>query len=277
MKTIFLGGSKYVIPILNVLKNNFELSLVITPNENSSDPVIDFCAENKIDWISSIKIDEELIEKTKSLNAKFAVLANFGLILPQEFLNIFPKGILNIHPSLLPQYRGPTPAQTSILKGDKITGVSLILLDNQVDHGPIISQKEEKVDVSDTSESLYLKLFKSGAYLLERDAKKYLDNEIKTTSQDDNRATFSQILTKDKGEIKLEHPPREELLKRMIRAHYPWPGVFTRARLNNSGFKIIKLLPEEKIQVEGKKPMSYKDFINGYSQGKEILKKLSLI
>ncbi len=273
MKTIFFGGSKYVIPILEVLKNNFELSLVITTDKMSNDSVPAFCIKNKIEWISSTKIDNNLINKIRNVNAKFAVLADFGLILPQEFLNLFPKGILNIHPSLLPQYRGPTPVQTAILNGDKITGVSLIKLDNQVDHGPIVSQKEVPIRENDTSASLYLKLFKTGAELLKKDAEKYLNDDIKTTLQDDRRATFSKILTRDKGKIKFDNPPPPELLKRMVRAYYPWPGTWGELMINDKLLR-IKILPEDKIQVEGKKPMNYKDFINGYPNAKEIIELL---
>jgi len=238
MKTIFFGGSKYVIPILDVLKNNFELSLVVTSDKMSNDSVPAFCIKNNVEWISPTKIDHNLIEKIKNVNAEFAALADFGLIIPQEFLNIFPKGILNIHPSLLPKYRGPTPVQTAILNGDKITGVSLIKLDNQIDHGPIVSQKEELIRESDTSESLYLKLFKTGAELLEKDARKYLENEIKTTPQDDHRATFSEILTRDKGEIRFDNPPPPELLKRMVRAYYPWPGAWGELMINDKLLRI---------------------------------------
>ena len=275
MKTIFFGGSKYVIPILAVLKNKFELSLVITSDKTSNDPVPAFCIKNKIEWTSPTKIDHVLIKKIKSINAEFAVLADFGFIIPEKLLNIFPKGILNIHPSLLPKYRGPTPVQTAIINGDRITGVSLIKLDEKVDHGPIIAQRKEKILENDTSENLYLKLFKCGATLLEENLERYLDNEIKTTPQDDQEATFTEILTRDKGEIKLENPPNPETLKRMVMAYYPWPGVWTTTEINNK--MRIKFLPGNKVQVEGKMPVGYKDFTNGYSQGKEILKKLKLI
>ncbi|MDP2638206.1 MAG: methionyl-tRNA formyltransferase, partial [Candidatus Levybacteria bacterium] len=170
MNIVFFGSSKQVIPIIEVLRKNFDLKLVLTtedpkPNLASQDqvlrsyPVVKYCLENKIPYLSvSTLSDQKVKSQLLSVNCQIAILADFGLIIPQEILNAFPKGIINIHPSVLPKYRGPTPVQTAILNGEKITGVSIIKLDEEIDHGPILGQEKEKILPTDTSESLYKRL-----------------------------------------------------------------------------------------------------------------------
>src|SRR3989344_935465 len=134
---IFFGSSSHVIPIIETLNKNFDLKLVVTTeNPLQGDalqnyPVAKYCVENKIPYLSVSNLSNpSLISHLSSLNSAVGVLADFGLFIPKEILNAFPKGIINIHPSLLPRYRGPTPVQTAILNGEKITGVSIMKLDD---------------------------------------------------------------------------------------------------------------------------------------------------
>lgn len=271
MKIIFFGSSSYVIPILETLKNNFELSLVITTEEKKG-AVITYCQKNKIELISAKSLKEpkikDLISKAKTT---LAVLADFGLIIPEDILSAFPKGIINLHPSLLPKYRGPTPVQTAIKNGDQETGITIIKLDKEVDHGEILEQETEKITNTDTAETLYKRLFEKGAKILPKVLDKFLKDELKLTTQNHNNATFTQPLTRRDGEINLHLNEESKNLKEKIRAYFPWPGVWFKTKLNKTE-KIIKLLPGDKLQVEGKKPMTYKDFLNGYSEAREILK-----
>lgn len=277
MKIVFFGSSKHVIPVIKVLKDKFDLVLVITTEQNSSDAVPFYCHNNKIPYVSiSAFSNQALDSQLSALNCEVAVLAYFGLMIPQGILKIFSKGIINIHPSLLPKYRGPTPVQSAILKGEKATGVSIIRLDDKVDHGPILTQKVEEILKDDTADTLYARLFKIGADLIEENLGKYLDGKTRLKEQDHSRATLTIALSKKDGLFDTDTSPSPEVLNRMVRAYYPWPGVFFKAKLNEEK-RIIKLLPQKEIQVEGKKPMNYKDFINGYKMGKEILKKLKLI
>ncbi len=287
MKIVFFGSSKHVIPVINVLKENFELSLVVTTEQNPSDAVPSFCINNNLNYssvssLSDSNIDAELLK----LNCEIAVLGYFGLMIPKGVLNLFPKGIINIHPSLLPKYRGPTPIQSAILNGEKTTGITIIRLDDKIDHGPILSQREEKILEDDTADTLYERLFKIGSDLIHQNIKQYVKEELKLQEQDDSKATFTKLLQKNDGLLDFDNPPSSVKIGRMIRAYYPWPGVWFKWRMENARpaqpgrsrgkWKIIKLLPGDKIQVEGKNPMSYKDFINGYKEGKEILNKLNL-
>ncbi|OGH50523.1 MAG: hypothetical protein A3H17_04310 [Candidatus Levybacteria bacterium RIFCSPLOWO2_12_FULL_37_14] len=293
---VFFGSSSYVIPIIEVLRKNFDLKLVLTtenpampagklkPNLASQGealrsypvvkyPVVKCCIENKISYHSVVNLSDPTINhELSTINPTVAVLADFGLIIPQQILNLFPKGIINIHPSLLPKYRGPTPVQTAILNGEKITGVSIMKLDEEIDHGPILGQEKDKILDTDTSESLYKRLFAKGANLLPEILNLYLNDNLKPIAQDHEKSTFTKPLTRQDGYVdlsKFEARNSKSELERKIRGYFPWPGVWTQIRINDKLLR-IKFLPDNKIQVEGKKPMSYKDFLNGYPGAKEL-------
>lgn len=264
MKVVFFGTPNFVEPIIKVLNENFELLEVFrNPKEISSGTM----------------------QQLNNLFPDVFVVASFGKIFSKEFLGIPKYGILNVHPSLLPKYRGPTPVQTAILNGDKKTGISIIKIDEEVDHGPVLVQKEIEINDNDTSETLLKKTFELGAKMLPKVLSNYISSrgrsasgrkgQIKLSPQDDSKATFTQHLTKENGFINLDNPQSPEILDRMIRAYYPWPGVWFKTKLGGQN-RVVKLLPDKKIQVEGKNPMTYKDFINGYKEGKEILSKLKI-
>jgi len=278
--TIFFGASSYVIPLIQLLNEKYSLKLVITTEQKPTDAVPNYCITNNIPYISVTSALDLQNTKYKILDTKspVAILADFRLMIKEDVLNLFPKGIINIHPSLLPEYRGPTPGVAALLDGKQETGVSLMVLDTQLDHGPLLGQVVEHILPTDTSVSLYTRLFAKGAQLLEKNLPLYIDGSLKPLAQDDSKATYTDFLTRDSGYIDLAH--NSELithnLDNKIRAYFPWPGVWTTVRIKNKESR-IKLLPENKIQLDGKKPISYHDFINGYDEGKEILEKLHLI
>ena len=297
LKIIFFGSSHYVIPIIKVLQKNFDLKLVLTtenpalpagrPKPDLPDlasqgqalrswPVVKYCVENRIPYRSVANLSgPDLKSLILNLKSPVAVLADFGLIIPREILNVFPKGIINIHPSLLPKYRGPTPVQTAILNGEKTTGVSIIKLDEEIDHGPILGQEKEEILPTDTAESLYKRLFEKGANLLSKVLIEYLDGNLKLEAQDHKKATLTKPLTRQNGYLNISNAMTAVTrIDRMIRAYYPWPGVWTKWKMENGKWKILKFLPNNKLQVEGKKPLNYKDFSNGYPQIEQQLEKL---
>lgn len=254
-----------------MLNENFDLSLIVTTEANKIDEVPHYAIKNNISFISVKDLNsEDLLSKLKDMNAEVAVLGYFGRIVPQSLLSIFPKGIVNIHPSLLPSYRGPTPVQTAIINGEKETGTTLIVLDKDVDHGPILAQEKMNILDSDTTDTLHTKLFALGAKLIEKILKSYVKDELSWSEQNHHEATFTKHLSKSDGQIDIENLPSKDKLDRMIRAYYPWPAVWTIVKIKNKELR-IKLLPEKKIQVEGGKPMSVKDFLNGYPEIKEII------
>lgn len=261
-KIVFFGAGPYVGQIIEILGESFDIVRIVKSDEI---------------------LDQKLFDDLKSSGARVAVLASFGKIIPDKLLNLFEFGIINLHPSLLPKYRGTTPIQSAIYAGEKITGISIMKLDTEMDHGPILAQIQEEIKPEDTSQSLYLRTFKLGAEALVEILPKYISGELKPTEQDHSQATYTKPLTRDSGFIDINEPPTpNRQLQNMIRAYYPWPGVWFkfRSKIKDQGSKldgkIIKLLPENKIQVEGKNIMSYKDFANGYPEGNEIINKLGL-
>lgn len=277
-KVIFLGGSEYVIPLVDTLNKYFHLEKVIVKNEN--DPLAKYCKENNISYISA-NTSDEVENIIKEINPVVGIIADFGLILTQNILNLFPKGVLNIHPSLLPKFRGPTPVQTAILNGQTQTGVTLFQLDEEIDHGPIISQEDFETPENFTSHDLLIALFKLGAKLIEDNLEDYINGDLLPTIQSETEATYTKTFSKQDGFIDLSIINTQSSivssLNLKIRAFFPWPGVWTEFDINGNGIKkIIKLLPNNEILVEGKKTMKYKDFINGYEKGEEFLEKLEL-
>jgi len=272
MNVIFFGSSKFILPVIEVLRGNYNLLQVVTTEKNGG-AVPSFCEQNKIPC-KSVNSLKENIDSVLKIKADIAVVADFGLIIPKKILNAYPKGIINIHPSLLPKYRGPSPVQTAILDGDNLTGVSIMKLDQEIDHGPILGQIQEKILDTDTAETLYESLFDMGADLLIKSLDKYFNKKSEPILQQHKNATFTKILTREDGYINLSTIKTEkekQKIERMIRAYYPWPGMWTKKTLSGKE-KIIKFLPENKIQVEGKKPMTYKDFLNGYPNSENLLK-----
>lgn len=274
MKIVFFGSSSYVLSIIDSLRVRFDLVLIVTTEHDPSDPLAAYCKTHAIPITSRKRFSEEFINKLASLNAGIGVLASFGLIVPEHVLTIFPKGIINIHPSYLPAYRGPTPAQTAILNGDSQTGVSIIKLDNKLDHGPLLAQAKENILPTDTAESLYIRLFHKGAALLTASLQTYMTGILTLREQDHEHATYTNILQRESGYIDLENPPTKEIVARMIRAFHPWPGAWTKLNTRNNTLKIVKFLPDQKIQMEGKKPVHLKDFFNGYPEFKDAISRL---
>jgi methionyl-tRNA formyltransferase len=272
MKIIFFGASRFVLPIIAMINTNFTLSLVITTERNETDAVPTYCKQHTIPYLSITHLSqaEQIIKKTQPT---LGILAYFGLILPQQILTSFPKGILNIHPSLLPKYRGATPVQSTLLNNDYMTGVTIIKLDRQMDHGPILAQKTEPILPTDTTATLHEKLFIKGVSMLKNIIPKYLAENKPLQKQDDTQATYTKgSFTRQDGFIDNTNPPEPKQIANMIRAYYPWPGVWTRLSINGKK-KIVKLLPENQIQIEGKQPMNLKDFRNGYPEIKTLLNK----
>lgn len=234
MNIIFLGTPSFIQPIKDVLSQHFTL-------------------------VDSLK------------EADLAVVAAYGKILTEDELNAPKYGSINVHPSLLPKYRGPSPLQQAILNGDKVSGITIIKMDSEVDHGPIIYQESLELSDSDNFDTLSKKMFLRASEVLPKIITDFIQGKIDLRLQDSTIATYCNRLTRDNGYFDINNPPSPEVLDRMIRAYYPWPGVWT--KWNN---KIVKFLPSSShpeldsgsiqflLQIEGKKVLSLKDFLNGY-------------
>ncbi len=275
MRIVFFGSSRYVIPVVDMLYNNFDLPLVVTTEQGSMDPVPFYCKSKKIEYIS-VRKSADLLSSYPISQAmgSIGVVADFGLILPKQTLDTFPLGVLNVHPSLLPLYRGPSPVQNTILNGERETGVTIIKLDKNVDHGPVLGQIKEEVKTNDTSQTLYERLFKQSAELLSKVLIAYENSQANLIPQKHEDATFTKMLTREDGFIDFTNFfTGKDFFERMIRAYYPWPGVWTRVNLTEKkdDLKLLKFLPNKMVQVEGGREMQYKDFINGYPKANETL------
>jgi methionyl-tRNA formyltransferase len=181
--------------------------------------------------------------------------------LPKDILEIPTKYPVNIHPSLLPKYRGPAPVSTAILNGDKYTGVTMMVMSEKMDSGDILASARLKIAPRDTTASLETKLANLGASLIHHVLHLATIGKIEPQPQDHTKATYTKILKKEDGLINWKNPP--ENLERLIRAYYPWPGVWCKFRMQNSEFR-IKLLPNKMVQVEGKDPVSLQQFKSGH-------------
>ena len=273
-RIVFFGSGYYVIPIVEKLLKHNLLFVVTTEIEGK---FVNYLKSNNIPFIQSkIKTSED-INKITELAPTLGILASYGAFIPQEVIDLFPLGIFNIHPSLLPKYKGPSPIQYTILNGEKEGGVTIIKLDDEIDHGPILAQKTIPLDGNETLQTLTEKLFTVGSEMIEEIVHK-IENGlvIEGKEQIHKNEIFTQKIKKTDGLIDLNKVPNTEDLDRKIRAFFPWPGVYLNVSLGGKT-KILKLFPQKKIQVEGKREMSYKDFINGYGkEADEILKQLSL-
>ena len=159
------------------------------------------------------------------LSPDVIVVAAFGQILPPRVLAVPPFGCINLHPSLLPRHRGPTPIPSSILAGDEWTGASIILLDEGVDSGPILAQRRVLIAPQDTTDSLTDKLAQISAQLLEETLPRWLSRSLTPQPQPEEGATYTRLISKGDGNIDWQIPAVH--IERMVRAYYPWPGCYT--------------------------------------------------
>ncbi|NMB84032.1 methionyl-tRNA formyltransferase [Candidatus Roizmanbacteria bacterium] len=225
----------------------------------------------------------EDLKSNKDLGIKdldFVLLYAFGKIIPKELLNLPKYGFLNVHPSLLPKYRGPSPIATPLVNGDKTTGVTLIRMDERIDHGPIIAQ--EKIDIlpDDRRPDLEKKLTDLAYRVFGKVIISLIHQPataLNTSEQDDKKATYTKLLNKTDGfiefmnlKLKILNSPKE--LFDLFRGLYPWPGLWTlvkikgfekRLKIVDMGFKDGKLTIK-KVQLEGKKEVDWKTFKKGY-------------
>lgn len=267
MKFVFFGASEFSVKVLDILyQNSFVPELIITTSDKPKGRGLKLRPNPVKIWAQKNNIIYTTDYSRLTTDYSFFIIAAYGKIIPKEILDIPKYGTLNVHPSLLPKYRGPSPIQSFILNGEKETGVTIMLTDEQMDHGPILAQQE--LEISNlTYKKLEEKLAELGGKLLIETIPKWLKAEIKPQEQDHSKATFTKKITKEDGLTDLKNEPAE-IIERKIRAFTPWPGVYffingkrliiTKAELADSGLKI------ERVKPEGKNEMDFEDFLRGY-------------
>ncbi|MEO7908059.1 MAG: methionyl-tRNA formyltransferase [Roseiflexaceae bacterium] len=179
--------------------------------------------------------DPMAVEQLAALRPDVGVVAAYGEILRRNVLAIPPHGYLNIHPSLLPRHRGPTPVPGAILAGDIETGVTVMLLDAKMDSGPILAQQRVPLPADARSDALTEQLFTLGSALLLEALEGYAAGTLPSSPQDDSQATYTKLLKKEDGAI--DWATSAIQIERMTRAYHLWPGAHTSWR--GQPFKII--------------------------------------
>jgi len=294
-KIIFTGSGRFAVPILeNLIKNKYDIIKVITAPDKPAGRKQELAASPIKKTALKYKLPLSQPEKTITSQPEISgaepdliISADYGKIIPKHILDIPRFGCLNLHPSLLPEYRGPSPIQTAILNGESKTGLTIILMDEKIDHGPIVGQREIAIMTDDDSQTLEKKLAQLAASFLIEILPGYLQGEIKPRRQDENQASYTKILTKEDGRI--DWRQSAEQIARQVRAFYPWPGAWT--EFDGLRVKILKAKavesptdPEDKslrdknqftlpakrgyllleiVQPAGKKPMTGQEFLRG--------------
>lgn len=239
MSFIFFGSSEFAKIILNKLfDSGMKPVLVITTPSATPTPVYNLAKQNNIPVLTPEKLEnEEFLSSFKDYNPDLVILTAYGKIIPSKLLSIPKKGILNLHPSLLPKWRGATPIQSTILTGGNETGVSLFLMDEEIDHGSIIQKTRYKIENTRiTYPELMQELAILGADLIIKTVPQWLEGKIKPVPQDHSLASYCHKILPEDEKINWEKSAIE--IDRKVRALNPKPGVFTVA--NNIIVKIVK-------------------------------------
>lgn len=301
MKLVFCGTPQFAVPSLERLAaTGFDVQLVVTQPDRpqgrgmelTAPPVKQSALKLGLPIVQpeKIKKNEEFQAQLKELNPDAIIVVGYGRIIPPWMLELPRYGNINVHASLLPKYRGAAPIQWAIANGEKITGVTTMLLNEGLDTGDILQQREIEIEDQATSVTLSPRLAELGADLLVETMHGLAQSKVTPTPQDHSRATLAPILKKEDGLVDFNRTAQE--IHNRLRGFQPWPGAYTQFRGKN--LKFVSVAPagahQEKVpgelfvendhlcvvcsgnttlqlvtlQLEGKKAMSAREFINGY-------------
>lgn len=263
MRVVFMGTDKFAVPVLkSVIKSGVELICVITQPDQpkgrglklTPSPIKEIAIEYNIPVYQPERVrDKQFIEKVEQeFKPELIIVVAFGQIIPKAILELPEYRCINIHPSLLPKYRGAAPIQRAIINGEKETGVTLMFVDESEDTGDIIYQEHVSIEMSDSSEILSEKLAEISASMLlklltREDGSPVESLILPRHSQDHSKATHAPKLTKEDGLINWDKSAYE--IHNLIRGTIPWPGAYTTFQLTDSNeMKTLRiwesLLPE---------------------------------
>lgn len=301
-KVIFMGTASFAVPALDALIAEGILpSAVYTQPDRKGgrgrrsivSPVKERALDHGLPIIQPETLrDPNELARFKTLQPNILVVAAYGVILPLEYLELLTNGGLNIHPSLLPLHRGPSPIANTILAGDTETGVSIFVMDKGMDTGPILRQKATSVHLHETAGALTDRLSLEAATMLVPTLVDWINGNIELMPQDNNSASYSRLLKKSDGELNFREPAIN--LKRKVDAFNPWPASFTTYKgkritileawlhdektpelgpgevlYSPSDNKVLLgtaegVLDVRTIQIEGKRPVAATEFLRGY-------------
>ena len=236
MRVVFMGTPAYVTSVLEALLSaGCRIVGVYTQPDQplgrgrvqEAPPIKRFALTHGIDVFQPVSLRRDDVQRELAvLSPDVIVVAAYGKILPAEVLKIPPHGCINVHPSLLPRYRGPSPVASAILAGEGCTGTTIMLMDEGADTGPVLISRSVSIDPGNvTTGSLTPQLFQLGGELLKEVLPPWIRGEVKAEPQDHSQATLTKKLEKRDGEARWETSAEE--LDRRLRAFTPWPGLFT--------------------------------------------------
>ncbi|MBL1434514.1 methionyl-tRNA formyltransferase [Candidatus Wolfebacteria bacterium] len=274
LKFAYFGTPPFSVRILEELQERgFTPSLVVTAPDKKAGrgltltaPAVKVWAEkNNIPVIQPESLKEIPIELKDSFD--MFVVAAYGKILSEELINLPRRGTLNVHPSLLPKYRGASPIEGQILGDEQHIGVTIMHMDKKMDHGPIVLQREKNLPAWPIRKNELTRVFAAfGGELLAEVMNDWCDGKIKTVPQNHDEATFTKKLKRGDGEINFADDPYKNFLK--FCAFFPWPGTFffadgVRIKISDATFHNDEFIPT-KVIPEGKKEVRYRE-LTGYN------------
>lgn len=304
-KIIFFGSSSFSSAILETILKKYNVAAVVTQperiagrNKEIVQTAVSETASKRglLTFKPEVLKDQRFRESLAAVGSDMFVVLAYGKIIPKDILNLAKKGAINIHPSLLPKYRGPSPIHAVLLNGDAQTGVSIILMDEQMDHGPVLIQRAIPIAVQDKFPELEAKLCKLSQEMIIEALDRLVTGSIQPKEQNHADATFCKIITKEDG--KIDWSETKDKIYNKFRAFVLWPGIWTTwsgkiLKITNCAPSAIALgNPREgisppgtvrigsgkilmscsngsleilELQLEGRRRMQAQEFLNGHA------------
>lgn len=243
MRVLFFGTPQFSANILAAMVADADITVVgvICQSDEpvgrkkilTSPPTKQCAIAHNIPVLQPTKLrDETFLASIDALHADIAVIIAYGRILPKVVLDRIPKGFVNVHPSLLPKYRGPSPMQAAIAAGDTVTGVSIMVIDEGMDTGPLLAQTTIELAPKETTETLTEKVVTIAAPLLMKSLKGFFTGSVVPTAQSTEGISICKMLSREDGRI--DWTESAATIDQNIRAYTPWPGTWTMWTLNGS-------------------------------------------
>lgn len=295
IKVVYFGTEDISVPTLQALisSDKYEVIAVVTKPDSArgrghkidSPAVAKLARQHDILCLQPTKLSDVEM-KLKSLHPDVGALVSYGKIIPQKIIDVFPHGIVNFHPSMLPVYRGPSPIETAIIHGDSFTGLTLMALSKDMDAGDIYYQEKVNIDPDDTADDLYARFGQRGAELMSDKLDQIVNGQLKGLPQDDDMAIYCYMITKEDGKLDPDVMTARDCYNR-LRALSKWPKcrimlhghevILTKAKpldnfqgdewpdiipcRDNSALQLIEI-----ISPKSGRRMAVSDYLNGLQQ-----------
>lgn len=306
IRVVFMGTPDFAATVLDsLIKKSYNIVAVYTQpdkavgrkQEIQTSPVKDMALAHSLPIEQPVKFDEQTIETLAAYKPDIIIVTAYGKLLPKAVLDMPGFGCVNIHPSLLPELRGPSPIQNTLIRGDKKTGITLMLLNERMDAGDILAQTTTPIQDDETFPELSKRLAIESANFLLETLPLWIERKITPQKQDEEKATLCQLIEREDGHVLWTESA--ETIYNAFRALYPWPGIygfwkqqdnslsrikFTKISHQKNNSEAKRQLGEvfeigekigvqsmegiiflEEVQIEGKNPTPIREFVKGYN------------